>query len=262
MVEQSEALEVGRSPTAGHEEHPAVEGPAQPRTQREQVGHLVLGELRRAEDGRGIDAAEAPALAGASAQRRFDAENPHAPLPLRANVEAEDGIAVPGLMSALDRNGPTAVGVGKCWFCWYHTPPMLPPIGARPVIVHDRGGGGATRMSAAIAGPASIAASPTLPSKNFFINSGLPPGSPLDQLDLTSSLTLARLGPDGCDICATVKGFVTAVTGATEAGGGHRRGATHRVPSVRGLESAARNWKDAQGPVAEPTLDKVSGAPI
>src|SRR5262245_46224444 len=31
------------------------------------------------------------------------------------------------LKSALCANGPTAVGVGKCWLCWYHTPPMLPP---------------------------------------------------------------------------------------------------------------------------------------
>jgi hypothetical protein len=59
-------------------------------------------------------------------------------------------------------------------------------------------------MSAAIAGPASIAASPTLPSKNFFIAE--PPKVPHHTSGIVSTgdVTLACLEADGCDICATV----------------------------------------------------------
>ena len=90
-------LEIGRRPAAGGEDHQPIPGIAEARADGEQVGDLVFAEHVRLEAlGNGQDAAGASAFVEATAQRRFHAHDPSAPLPLRARVEAEDGVAVVG----------------------------------------------------------------------------------------------------------------------------------------------------------------------
>ena len=90
-------LEIGRRPAAGGEDHQSIPGVAEARTDGEQIGDLVFAEHVRLEAlGNGQNAAGAPAFVEATAERRFHAHNPSAPLPLRARLEAEDGVAVVG----------------------------------------------------------------------------------------------------------------------------------------------------------------------
>src|SRR5262249_21354696 len=88
------SLQRGRSAAAGDEPHPTIPGIAEPRTDREQVGHLVLVREVGGEGRSGQHAGEAAAFIEAGAQRRFHAPHPGAVLHLRASVEAEDAIAV------------------------------------------------------------------------------------------------------------------------------------------------------------------------
>jgi hypothetical protein len=72
-------------------------GIAQSRARREQIDDLVLAEdifFEALCDRQ--DAARAATFVGASAARRFRAENPRAQLPLRAGVDSEDGVVVAG----------------------------------------------------------------------------------------------------------------------------------------------------------------------
>ena len=70
--------------------------------------------------------AVAHALLEASAERRFDTQNPGAPLPLRAGVEAEDAIAVVGPEVG---HFPTCPDPRlKVRSDRFHTPPALKPI--------------------------------------------------------------------------------------------------------------------------------------
>src|SRR5262249_56089398 len=92
-----------RVPDRGRGEAPAREDqhPTPPiahaRARREQIDDLVLAEdvffeaLRDRQD-----AARAAAFVDAFAARDFGAENPRAPLRLRAGVETEDGVVVAG----------------------------------------------------------------------------------------------------------------------------------------------------------------------
>jgi hypothetical protein len=89
-------LRLADSPAARGEDHPTVPGIADLAACREQVGHLVLdggvgGEARSQRAG--LSAALIPA----SAQSRFGAQNPRAPLPLRTGMEAEDAFVVVGV---------------------------------------------------------------------------------------------------------------------------------------------------------------------
>src|SRR6266571_4877138 len=90
-------LDVGRGPAPGRKDQQPVPGIAQSRARREQIDDLVLAEdifFEALCDRQ--DAARAATFVGASAARRFRAENPRAPLPLRAGVDSEDGVVVAG----------------------------------------------------------------------------------------------------------------------------------------------------------------------
>src|SRR5262249_52581268 len=90
-------LDMGRGKAPGRKDQQLVPGIAHARARREQIDDLVLAEdvffeaLRDRQD-----AARAAAFRLASAARDFGAENPRAPLRLRAGVETEDGVVVAG----------------------------------------------------------------------------------------------------------------------------------------------------------------------
>ena len=99
-------LDMGRGTAPVREDQQPIPGIAHARARREQIDDLVLAEdvffeaLRDRQD-----AARAAAFVVASAARDFGAENPRAPLRLRAGVEAEDGVVVAGGDVGSDRAG-------------------------------------------------------------------------------------------------------------------------------------------------------------
>jgi hypothetical protein len=80
-------------------------------------------------------------------------------------------------------------------------------------------------MSAAIAGPAIIAASATLPSKNLFIVR--PPEFPVGVVPAVA--IIASLDADGCDISATAERIRYLITMA-DAGGAVRVCVQRKAP--------------------------------
>jgi len=90
-------LDMGRGKAPGREDQQPIPRIAHARARREQIDDLVLAEdvffeaLRDRQD-----AARAAAFVDAFAARDFGAENPRAPLRLRAGVETEDGVVVAG----------------------------------------------------------------------------------------------------------------------------------------------------------------------
>ena len=63
----------------------------------------------------------------ASAQCSFRTQNPGAPLPLRAGVEAEDAIAV-ACREVIPAPGPMPGQNGESLITWDQSPPALKPI--------------------------------------------------------------------------------------------------------------------------------------
>src|SRR5262249_50307789 len=90
-------LDMGRGKAPAREDQQPIPRIAHARARREQIDDLVLAEdvffeaLRDRQD-----AARAAAFVDAFAARDFGAENPRAPLRLRAGVETEDGVVVAG----------------------------------------------------------------------------------------------------------------------------------------------------------------------
>src|SRR6516162_7352365 len=90
-------LDMDRGKAPVREDQQPIPGIAHARARREQIDDLVLAEdiffeaLRDRQD-----AAGAAAFVLASAARDFGAQNPRAPLRLRAGVETEDGVVVAG----------------------------------------------------------------------------------------------------------------------------------------------------------------------
>lgn len=90
-------LDMGRGKAPGRKDQQPIPRIAHARARREQIDDLVLAEdvffeaLRDRQH-----AARAAAFVVASAARDFGAENPGAPLRLRAGVESEDGVMVAG----------------------------------------------------------------------------------------------------------------------------------------------------------------------
>src|SRR5262245_9917446 len=90
-------LDMSRGKAPGCEDQQPIPGIAHARARREQIDELVLAEdvwfeaLRDRQD-----AARAATFVDAFAARDFGAENPGAPLRLRAGVESEDGVVVAG----------------------------------------------------------------------------------------------------------------------------------------------------------------------
>ena len=90
-------LDMGRGKAPGREDQQPIPRIARARARREQIDDLVLAEdvfFKALRDRQ--DAARAAAFVVASAARGFRAENPGAPLPLRARVDTEDGVVVAG----------------------------------------------------------------------------------------------------------------------------------------------------------------------
>ena len=88
--------EIGSRPASGRKHQQPVPGVTQSRTRREQIEDLVLAERIFVEaecNGKHIAPAAAFML-NAGNSRDFRAEDPGAPLPLRARVESEDAVAV------------------------------------------------------------------------------------------------------------------------------------------------------------------------
>src|SRR5262249_55308499 len=118
------------------------------------------------------DAARAAAFVDAFAARDFGAENPRAPLRLRAGVETEDGVVVAGRDVGSDgarrREMVRDVIVRPAH--------VEADIGARPIVVRHRSGDGASYgNSAAVAGAAITTASARLARKSFFMTAAPTP---------------------------------------------------------------------------------------
>ena len=122
----------------------------------------VVGEQKTAETG-GVPVL-LTALLEASAEGRFDTQNPGAPLPLRAGVEAEDAIAVASRSWDRLRHPPRTCGSVSFPYTTGVEAVAQTELGGSAA----GGGGGATGISAAIAGP-TIAANATLARRNFFM---------------------------------------------------------------------------------------------
>src|SRR3984893_3728024 len=90
-------LDMGRGKAPGREDQQPIPCIAHARARREKIDDLVLAEDVFFEALRDWQhAARAATFVGASAARDFRAENPRAPLRLRARVDTEDGVVVAG----------------------------------------------------------------------------------------------------------------------------------------------------------------------
>jgi hypothetical protein len=120
-------------------------------------------------------------------------------------------------------------------------------------------------MSAAIAGPAIIAASPTLPSKNFFMTK--PPVSPVRVVSTVA--TIASLDTKGCDISATMKGIrqlghsAKARFQADPSGLGYRRAIAISTAGTRSVQTSKNTGLDGRSELpARPPRGVVDGAKV